>query len=254
MNFKEFGNANNKIIVLIHGSFTTWEMWHAQIEAFRQNYFLVVPILNGHDLEIRSEFLSIQQEASEITDYINIKYGTEIFAVIGSSLGGTIALEMLGQNKLSIKKVIIDGGFLAPMKPWLCRLSAGMMAGIMGKIKKGNKFLIKLLTNSLPKDIADTLLRLVTNMSDSSSKNIFLSCYRYEIPNKISTEFTDVAFWYGAKENSFTKKSAKNIASKLPTVKVKKFDNLGHGELITKNADVHIKEVKNFFANDNLKL
>ena len=98
MNFKTYGKKDNKAIILIHGAFVSWKMWSGYIETFKQEYFVIVPILDGHDVENKSIFTTIQKSASDIADYVCKTYGKNVFAVIGISLGGVIATEVLIQK------------------------------------------------------------------------------------------------------------------------------------------------------------
>lgn len=80
MKFHTFGSINKPKIILIHGTLTPWQMWETQIEYYKKKYCVIVPALNGHQEEQKSEFYSIEQEAQNIEKYCidnNIK---EIFA------------------------------------------------------------------------------------------------------------------------------------------------------------------------------
>ena len=107
MTFETYGEKDNKAIILIHGAFVSWKMWSEYIETFKQDYFVIVPILDGHDEENKSTFTTIQKSASDIADYVCKTHGKNALAVIGSSLGGVIATEILVQEKLNIKKALL---------------------------------------------------------------------------------------------------------------------------------------------------
>ena len=49
MKFLEFGNSENKKIMLIHGFQVPWQVWKPQIDFFSQKYYVIVPILDGHN-------------------------------------------------------------------------------------------------------------------------------------------------------------------------------------------------------------
>ncbi|MCB2340407.1 alpha/beta fold hydrolase [Clostridium estertheticum] len=61
MLFREFGNKNNKAIILIHGYGISWRMWKSQIEVFSKDYFVIVPVLDGHDTGNNSTFTTVEK-------------------------------------------------------------------------------------------------------------------------------------------------------------------------------------------------
>ena len=64
----EFGNQDNKSIILIHGFQCPYQMWNQYIEYYKDKYHIIVPILEGHNPKKRENFMSLQQTATEIED------------------------------------------------------------------------------------------------------------------------------------------------------------------------------------------
>ncbi len=73
MIFKEFGNKNMPVIILIHGGGLSWWSWKAQIEVLEKNYYVVTPIIDGHGDDYDTEFVSIKKSAEEIIKYVKEK-------------------------------------------------------------------------------------------------------------------------------------------------------------------------------------
>lgn len=250
MNFKQFGDKHNKIIILIHGSFTTWEMWAKIAQALGEDYCVIIPVLGGHDTEQASSFLSIPQQAEAISDYIIKNFGKDVFAVIGFSLGGSIATELLAQGRLHICKVVIDAGVLSPFTPMFCSLSAAVITRVLLGMKKGKRKFKPMIAHIFSSDAAEYAYNVAINMTKQDCKNVFSSCFGYKIPDKLTDTDADVTYWYGTRENSFAKKSAGNIAAALPNVLVKIFKDMHHGELIERYPDKYIEELKDFWEKD----
>ena len=250
MTFKVFGDINNKAIILIHGAFVSWKMWSEQIEAFTPDFFVIVPLLDGHDIEKKSTFTTIQNAASDIADYVCQTHEKNVYAVIGCSLGGVIATEILVQKKINIEKAIIDGAYLTTMRPWLCRISAKIMLMVFHCIKKGNKICKYIINRSFSKIATDEIYKVSSNMSDETCENIAFSNYIYEIPNSIANTTADIAFWYGEKEKRLLGKSVKQLSKLLPLSQIQEFKRLGHGDLISKNPDTFNKKACAFFWNN----
>ena len=70
MNFHTFGDSANPKMLLIHGVLCPWQIWNEAVEHYSQNYFVIVPELDGHTQDAPSEFISIQEEAAHI-DFVN---------------------------------------------------------------------------------------------------------------------------------------------------------------------------------------
>lgn len=115
MRFHTFGSSENKIMILIHGVLTPWQIWQEQIDYFSQKYFVIVPALDGHIEEEASEYKSVSDEADKIVDYVLENYGKGVDAVCGLSMGGVIAYKIFEGGRLNIKNLVIDGGPLAPV-------------------------------------------------------------------------------------------------------------------------------------------
>ena len=66
MKFLAFGNAENKKMMFIHGFQVPWQVWKPQINYFSQTYYVIVPILHGHNPIEKSTFISVYKEAEAI--------------------------------------------------------------------------------------------------------------------------------------------------------------------------------------------
>lgn len=60
MNFHTFGDSRNPAILLIHGVQCPWQIWQTQIDHFAKSYHVIVPALNGHEEELKSEYISLE--------------------------------------------------------------------------------------------------------------------------------------------------------------------------------------------------
>ena len=50
MEILEYGDPKNKKIILIHGFQRPYQIWNDYIEYYKNNYFVIVPILEGHNV------------------------------------------------------------------------------------------------------------------------------------------------------------------------------------------------------------
>ncbi len=110
MRFQTTGNPDGPIAVLIHAMFVTSDGFTTLVEYLKDNYFIIMPTLDGHDVAEGSTFLSIEDEADKILAYLqkNNIYGLDF--ILGTSLGAIIAFEVYRRNEVHINKVFLDGG------------------------------------------------------------------------------------------------------------------------------------------------
>lgn len=251
MRFLEFGNKNNKAIILIHGYDISWKMWMPQIDVFSKDYFVLVPVLDGHDTKNSSStFTTIEKAATDIIDYAIQTYGEHIFAICGASLGATIGINILAQNRLKVNKAIIDCGPVVPMNKFILNFCTRIRLNQIHHMKKGSKHIYDAFSRSYyPTEMVDEIIRVGANMTDESCRNVHESVYGYSLPTSIAAIKTDIAYWYGSKEKRFGKKYAKAILALLPHAKIKVFEGYNHGELCIGNPTLYIKEATKFFKN-----
>lgn len=253
MYFLEFGNKDNKAIILIHGFANSWKMWTTQIDVFSKDYFVIVPVLDGHDIESNSTFTTVEKAAADISNYVIQTYGNHIFAICGASLGATIGISILAQSQLKVDKAIIDGGPVVPMNKLALYFAIKLRIDHIHKAKKGSKsFRNKFIrTFGYSEELVDDIMKILANMTKETCRNLHLSVFGYSLPASIAQVKTDIAYWYGSKEAIFGKKYAQAILAKIPNAKIKVFDGFNHGELCMRTPNIYINEATKFLEYNN---
>lgn len=98
MIFHEFGDKKFPHILLIHGGGNSWWNYLRQARILSDKYHVILPTLNGHGEEYQKEYISTENSAQQIMNYIKNNCDGKLFAVGGVSLGGQIAIELLSLN------------------------------------------------------------------------------------------------------------------------------------------------------------
>lgn len=70
MKFHEFGDKNLSPILLIHGGGSSWWNYLRQARILSEEYRVILPTLNGHGEEYPLDYVSTEDSALEILDYI----------------------------------------------------------------------------------------------------------------------------------------------------------------------------------------
>ena len=63
MEILEFGNKEKDKIILIHGFETPYQIWEKYIEHYKKDYHIIVPILQGHNPNMKEDFNSFEESA-----------------------------------------------------------------------------------------------------------------------------------------------------------------------------------------------
>ena len=132
MKFHEFGDKNLPPILLIHGGGSSWWNYLRQARILSEKYHVILPTLNGHGEEYQLDYVSTEDSALEILDYIKENCGGKLFAIGGVSLGGQIAMELLSLDSEIAEKAIIDGSICIP-QPRLAKISI-FLVSLFGKL------------------------------------------------------------------------------------------------------------------------
>lgn len=233
MIFHTFGNKNNNSVVLIHGVLTPWQIWERQIEVFKENYYVVVPALDGHIEEHASEYISVNNEAEQIEKYIIDELSGTVHAICGLSMGGVIANRVYERNNITVKNLVLDGAPLIRMSSAANRFMTVSYKSIIHKSKnRDGKTLENFKRDFLPEKFLETYLKFADTMSDGTIENMIGSVCTTVLTPRENTEKTKILYLHGTKGNEvYSKKSASIMKRYYPNMTIRCFKGYKHAEL-----------------------
>ena len=91
MNVIEFGKQNRSIILLLHGGGLSWWNYRDVAQLLEKDYHVILPVLDGH-AGSNVPFTTIEDNAARLISYIDTRFGGQILAIGGLSLGGQVAV------------------------------------------------------------------------------------------------------------------------------------------------------------------
>ena len=103
------------MIILLHGGGLSWWNYKEVAEMLQTDYHVILPILDGHAGSDR-QFTTIEDNASEIIEFIDKQFGGFVLMIGGLSLGGQILLEVLSQREDICKYAIVESALVIPSK------------------------------------------------------------------------------------------------------------------------------------------
>lgn len=248
MIFKHFGDKNKPVIILIHGGGLSYWMWEPYIEAFKNKYHIVTPILDGNGECSDRNFESIKDCADEIIDYVNNNFNGKVLAICGLSLGAQITVEILSQSNNIVKKSIIESAMVIPIKFYeiLMRLFINSTYFFSKR-----RWFVKLQAKKLciPKDMFENYYRDNKKISKKSLINMVINCFRYTLPINFKNNKCKIVVICGEKEYNIMKKSAQLIHKSAAGSNLITIPHCGHGASI-KFPNDFIDIMRNLFEAD----
>lgn len=245
MEILEFGNKVNKKIILIHGFQSPYQVWNKYIEYYKKDFHIIVPILPGHNPQQKEDFVSFKKTAKEIEDYYISRYGDNLYAMYGMSMGGVLVATIWENTRLNIEKVIFDGSPLVSYNSFIRKSILNFYLNITHKAQKRDKKTVEQAINTIiSEENSIDFLNVLDHMSDATINNCIKGVGNYKLPNNINTLNTKIYFFHGTKVNEmYARKTARYIVKNYPDATIKCFKGKGHCENALINPEIMIQEL-----------
>ena len=238
MKFHEFGDRNLPPILLIHGGGSSWWNYLRQARILSHNYHVILPTLNGHGEEYQKDYISTEDSAQKILDYVRQNLGGKLFALGGVSLGGQIAMEILSLDSDIAEKAIIDGSLCIP-QPRLAKLSI-FLVSLFGKLmfsKPACRLQLSIMNKiypqlAYPDEIKNYFMEDMPRTPIKTLVTIYKTYMgRYKLKDTISASKAQVLYIYGEKELNGIKESARLFQQMHPDTVLYEAKGYNHGYL-----------------------
>ena len=115
MEFREFGDKDRPVVLLLHVGGLNWWNYREQAEQLAPQFHVILPTLDGHAGSSRA-FSSISDNAAEIIGFIDAECGGNVLLAGGLSLGAQILLEMLAQRGDVCRHAFVESAAVIPSK------------------------------------------------------------------------------------------------------------------------------------------
>ncbi len=246
MIYKEYGTQNKDTIILLHGGGLSWWNYIDEIELLKNQFHLVIPILDGHSGSDMN-FTSIENNALKIIDFINTNYNGKVKLIGGLSLGGQILLEILSRKNDICDCAIIESTLAIPMKATykMIRPAFSMSYGLISK-KWFSKMQFKSL--KIKKDLFNEYYRDTCKISKEDMIAFMEANSKYEIKDSLSSTKAKVLVVVGDKDRPIMKKSASIIHQKINGSRIEILPNYYHGDFSINNPQQYVKAINELIA------
>ena len=247
MTFHQFGRQDAPAVVLVHPSLVMWDYFEYVIPLMQEKYHLVVPALPGYDEQVPGDFTSVEQIAADLEDWLLAHNLSEAACVYGCSMGGSVVVRLLANNRLTVRSAVIDGGITPYQLPWVATRLIAIKDFLL--ISLGKLGGIKLLEKAFSTDeYSEDDLRYVGKvLSFISAKTIwctFESCNNYSMPREVQTSCQTIEYWYARAEKKDRAGDIDYISKHFPQAAFRVFEDVGHGGLAALKPELMVTELE----------
>ena len=246
MTIHEFGKKNKQVVVLIHPSIVMWDYFEYVIPLLEKKYHVIVPAIPGYDPDEKGDFSSVEEIAKGIERWLIINGYKDVACVYGCSMGGSIVIRMLANNRVNIGSAVIDGGITPYPYPWIITRFIALKDFILiytGKIG-GAKLLEKAFsTDELSEDDVQYAAKVLKMISAKTIWRTFDSCNNYSMPYEIHAECRNIEYWVAEKEVKDRRPDVAYVRKVFPHTVFRKIKNVGHGGLAPFNPEKFVRGI-----------
>jgi pimeloyl-ACP methyl ester carboxylesterase len=242
MNFLTYGDSTAPAVMLIHGMVTTAEIcYQSFIDKLSREYSVILAVLDGHDPDSDSVFLSLNDSCRKIEQYVKRYYNGHLYALSGFSLGGSIAVQLMQRGKIQIDKVHLDAAFclkFGVLKPFYTAL---FTCGIR-YMQSGRTIPACIMDSVFGKGNRSVQEMLFRSVKSETIRNCCNHVYSFTLHDSLQNTKSEVLFWMGENE-PYPHKTAHLLRRYLPDMQVRVFKGMGHGQLLHEHPKYYLREL-----------
>ena len=248
MIFQEYGTEHKETIILLHGGGLSWWNYRDAAEVLQDEYHVILPILDGHAGSDRS-FTSIEENASEIIDFIDKNFGGSVLLIGGLSLGGQILLEMLSQRRDICTFALVESAAVIPSK--LTNALIGPTFGSSYSLIRNRGFArLQFQSLHIKSELFEEYYRDTCQISKQDMIAFLKANTAYALKDSFCETAAEVHVYVGEGETREILRSAEAICKMLPSVKLHRMKGLKHGEFSINYADKFVDALKRVVGGD----
>ena len=235
----EFGRQNPRVIMLLHGGGLSWWNFRAAAQKLAEQYHVVLPVLDGH-ADSDAPFATMEDNAARLISYIDDRFGGQVLAIGGLSLGGQIAVEMLSQRKDICQYALLESALVKPMK--LTSALIGPTFGMSyGLIKQRWFAKLQAAYLGIPKAMFNDYYRDTCKIRKGDMIAFLKANSLYTIKPSLSETMAKVKIVAGSREQKSIRDSAKLLHVAIPGSSMEILPGLRHGDLSINHPQSYVR-------------
>jgi pimeloyl-ACP methyl ester carboxylesterase len=239
---RETGTRGQPTVVLLHGVGNTGSMW-AGLAAALPGYHCLAPDLPGHGGSRELRWQSRGDTARRIADLIEARATGGRAHLVGLSLGGSVALELLATRPELLDRVIVDGcavlpsAMIGPMKLGVAAISPLLRFGIVARA-------IGRALGISPGPGLEDFVAQIQAADPRSFRRAFADANDIRITPGLLAAPCPTLLVAGERELRHVRQSNRLLAERMPSAEARMVPGAGHGWGPTQLPDVHRRMVE----------
>ena len=241
MKVMEYGKQNASVIMLLHGGGLSWWNFRAEAELLSEKYHVILPVLDGHS-NSDADFVSIEENAKRIIEFIDEKYGGSVMLIGGLSLGGQVLTEILARRKNVCDFAIIESASIIPSKVTNALIEATVSPSY-GLIQQRwfSRYQFKYL--KINQDLFEDYYKDSCKISKINTISFLKASTSYEVNESIKNTEAKVRIVVGQKEQRAILKSAQILHEMINASNLEIKAGLYHGEYSLNQPKQYVEEL-----------
>ena len=243
MQFTELGTEHEKTMVLLPGTGCTWELnFMKVVDDLAAKYHLICVNYDGFETDPgqRTDFTDILTIVGKVEDNLIKNHAGHVDAAYGSSLGGTLAAQLVARQRVHVDHCFIGGSDLDEGGKFVAKLETAIIGNwfennIMDEKKaaKLKKTFSKFFGMEAQQDaegpsFLDGFIASIKSLKPGTLKEEFYSDYITRLPKDISVPGTIIHIIYALKMG---KKYEKRYLMHFKNPDIRRFDMQHEGWL-----------------------
>lgn len=172
MKILEYGEKSNKVLLLLHGFVSPYQVLFDYVEYYKNDYFIIMPIIPGHYIRDNEEFISSESFINELNDYLKSNNITNIEKAIAFGLSGILLNSFFNNSSITMNKLILEDTPLVPFKKKDIDLLTKYYIDSLDAFKIKQRAIIM---NSLDRVVKSNNLQDFLNMINHFSNNTIIN-------------------------------------------------------------------------------
>ena len=241
MNYVEYGKENSNVIILLHGGGLSWWNYKEAAEMLQSDYRVILPILDGHS-NCDRDFLTIEENAREIIEFVDEQFRHSVLLLGGLSLGAQMVLEILSKRRNICRYAIVESALVIPSK-FTYSMIKPAFGSCYGLIR--HRWFSKLQFQSLhiKPELFEDYYRDTCGIAKDNMIAFLQENSLYFLKQNIKDCEAEVYIFVGEKENPTMRKSAVIIHEKLKNSFLEVLPNRYHGEFSINHAKDYVEQI-----------
>ena len=245
----EAGLASAPAVVLLHGVGNDGTMWRSVMDGLPE-YHCLAPDLPGHGQSRPIPWRTRQHTATQLAKLIEDRAGGKAH-VVGLSLGGSVALQLLATRPDVLDHVIVDGcsaigsPLIGPMKLGVAAISPFLRFASVARLI-GRAFGVA------PGPGMDDFVGQITTVDSRSFRRAFADANDVRITPRLLAAPCRTLLVAGENELRHVRVSNQLLAERMPNAEALVVPNAGHGWGSSTSPDLHLAMVRAWLADVGL--